>query len=89
MPRRDGPLAGGWWKKGWERAAKEACAVIGVEGDQEWPSNCLRHSFASYHLAHFKDATKTAYEMGSSPDLIYSTYANLVSRRDAAKWWEL
>lgn len=89
MPRRKGPLTGGWWKKGWERAAKEACAVIGVEGAQEWPSNCLRHSFASYHLAHFKDATKTAYEMGSSPDLIYSTYANLVSRRDAAKWWEL
>lgn len=49
MPRREGPMTGGWWKKGWERTAKEACAVIGVEGEQEWPTNCLRHSFASYH----------------------------------------
>ena len=89
MPRRNGPLVDGWWKKGWERTAKEACMVIGVDVALGWPTNCLRHSFASYHLAHFKDATKTAFEMGTSPDLLYATYANLVSRRDAAKWWSL
>jgi hypothetical protein len=25
-------------------------------GIKRWPSNALRHSFASYHLAHFNDA---------------------------------
>ena len=27
--------------------------------------------------------------MGTSPDLLYATYANLVSRHDAEKWWAL
>jgi hypothetical protein len=67
--------------------AKEACRLIGVE-DGVWPSNCLRHSFASYHLAHFRDAAKTAFEMGhTSPALLYQTYANCVTRREAEKWW--
>jgi len=57
---------------------------------KEWPKNCLRHSFASYHLAQSRDAGKTAYEMGhTSPTLLYSTYANAVSRKDAADWWAL
>lgn len=58
-------------------------------GLPKWPKNCLRHSFASYHLAHFRDASKTAFEMGhTSPTLLYQTYANSVSRRDAEEWWE-
>src|SRR4029079_11226046 len=32
---------------------EEARASSGIA---EWESNALRHSFASYHLAHFKDA---------------------------------
>ena len=90
MPRGDAdkPLVHGWSKKRWKPVIREACQVIGVES-LEWPANCLRHSFASYHLAHYKDATKTAFLMGTSPRLLYETYANLVSRRDAAKWWEL
>jgi integrase len=27
---------------------------------KDWPHNALRHSFASYHLAHHQDAAKTA-----------------------------
>lgn len=90
MPRRDAdkPLVDGWSKKRWKPVIREACKVIGAES-LEWPSNCLRHSFASYHLAHFKDTVQTAFLMGTSPRLLYETYANLVSRRDAAKWWEL
>ena len=90
MPRRDAdkPLVDGWSKKRWKPVIREACKVIGAES-LEWPSNCLRHSFASYHLAHFKDTVQTAFLMGTSPRLLYETYANLVSRRDAQKWWEL
>ena len=59
-------------------------------GRGRFPQNALRHSFASYHLAHFKSPEKTAFEMGhTSPRLIYETYANAVSRRDAEAWWAL
>jgi integrase len=90
MPRGDAdkPLVHGWSKKRWKPVIREACQVIGVE-PLEWPANCLRHSFASYHLAHFKDTVQTAFLMGTSARLLYETYANLVSRRDAAKWWDL
>jgi integrase len=30
----------------------------------KWPLNGFRHSYASYHLAHFKDAARLALEMG-------------------------
>lgn len=60
-----------------------------IDGDRMRP-NAFRHSFASYHLAHFRDALKTAFEMGhTSSKLVYETYANAVSRRDAARWWSL
>ena len=59
-------------------------------GKDRFPQNSLRRSFASYYVAHFKDATKTAFEMGhTNPKLLYETYANAVSRRDAALWCSL
>jgi integrase len=91
MPRRDADkaLVDGYSVKRWKPVIREACQVIGIKEPLEWPANCLRHSFASYHLAHFKDTVTTAFLMGTSPRLLYETYANQVSRRDAAKWWEL
>jgi len=35
---------------------KQLEAARSSAGITEWPDNALRHSFASYHLAHFKDA---------------------------------
>jgi integrase len=35
-----------------------------AELGRPWPNNALRHSFASYHLAAFKDAAKLALEVG-------------------------
>ena len=54
-----------------------------------WPGNGLRHSFASYHLAHFRDLAKLAAEMGSSPATIKRDYAELVTPEDAAAFWAL
>ena len=74
------------WKhhRGFPPAVKEAL------GMDKFPLNALRHSFASYHLAHFRDQNKTAFEMGhTTPRLLYERYANSVSRRDAAAWWAL
>lgn len=99
MPRgpADKALVCGWSKKQWGPLVREACQMIGVKPIKlssgkmslRWPSGCLRHSFASYHLAHYQDTVKTAFLMGTSPRLLYETYANQVSRRDADKWWAL
>jgi integrase len=55
-----------------------------------WPDNCLRHSFASYHLAIREDAGATAYQMGhTAPGTLYREYARAVRRSDADCWWAL
>jgi integrase len=55
-----------------------------------WPDNCLRHSFASYHLAIREDAGATAYQMGhTAPVTLYREYARAVRRSDADRWWAL
>ena len=57
---------------------------------QDWPHNCLRHSFASYHLAIREDAGATAYQMGhTAPGTLYREYARAVRRADADRWWAL
>ena len=55
-----------------------------------WPDNCLRPSFASYHLAIREDAVATAYQMGhTSPVTLYREYARAVRRTDADRGWAL
>lgn len=57
---------------------------------ETWPDNCLRHSFATYHLATSRDPGKTAYQMGhSSPAMVRRVYAVPARRADGAAWWAL
>jgi integrase len=56
---------------------------------ENWPPNALRHSFGSYHLAHFKDAPALALQMGNSPDVIFRYYRELVKPKDAARYWQI
>jgi integrase len=57
-------------------------------GLKAWPSNALRHSFASYHLARFQDAAKLALEMGHRDQrLVFAHYRELVRPAEAAKYW--
>jgi integrase len=59
-------------------------------GLKSWPNNALRHSFASYHLAHFQNAAKLALELGhTSQDLIFRHYRELVKPEQAAKYWNI
>jgi integrase len=59
-------------------------------GITEWPDNALRHSFASYHLAHFKDAAALALEMGHSDSgMIFNHYRQLVRPKDAERYWNI
>jgi integrase len=55
-----------------------------------WPANALRHSFASYHLAHFKDAAALALEMGHTDSgMIFAHYRQLVRPNEAARYWSI
>ncbi len=64
--------------------------LVDMLGLKKWPDNCLRHSFASYHLAMWQDAGKTAYQLGhTSPQMVYKAYARAVKREDAERWWAL
>jgi integrase len=55
-----------------------------------WPKNGLRHSFASYRLAATHDAPRVASELGhTSPQLLYSTYRELVLPDEAERYWKI
>ena len=55
-----------------------------------WSSDVLRHSFASYHLAHFKNAAITANELGhTSPVMLFKHYREVVKPDAAAQWWQV
>ena|SRR5215472_730630 len=56
----------------------------------EWPDNALRHSFASYHLAHFEDAASTALQLGHHDSRVTSAhYRELVRPKDAERYWNI
>ncbi len=59
-------------------------------GIAEWPDNALRHSFASYHLAHFKDAKSLALERGHmNSGTTFAHYRQLVKPKDAERYWNV
>jgi integrase len=59
-------------------------------GLARWPKNGLRHSFASYRLAAIHDAPRVASELGhTTPQLLYSTYRELVRPEEAERYWKI
>jgi len=59
-------------------------------GLTRWPKNGLRHSFASYRLAAIHDAPRVASELGhTSPQMLYSTYRELVLPEEAERYWQI
>ena len=59
-------------------------------GIVDWPDNALRHSFASYHLAHLRDAKALALEMGhTNEDMIFTNYRQLVKPKEAERYWNV
>jgi integrase len=64
--------------------------VCKAAGLSRWPNNGLRHSFASYRLAACYDAPRVAGELGhTSPQMLYSTYRELVLPTEAQRYWKL
>jgi integrase len=65
-------------------AARVAAGIV------EWPDNALRHSFASYHLAKFRNQNALALEMGhTNSNMIFEHYRQLVKPKDAERYWNI
>jgi integrase len=62
-----------------------------LAGITKWPDNGLRHSFGSYHVAHYQNPNMTALQMGhTTTDMLFKHYRNYrISKSDAARYWEI
>lgn len=49
-------------------------AMMDKLGWEVWPRNCLRHSFKTYHAAHFQDLPKLAVQMGHAGSSLTITF---------------
>jgi integrase len=70
------------------RAAYRVIAYAKAAGI-EWPTNALRHSYATYRLAQTQDAARVALEMGNSPQMLFRNYRELADEQDAATWFSI
>jgi len=87
MHRGDGAFLEGKTNHDFDPYWKRCAALLGLP---EYPSNICRHTFASMLLSASQNSVTTAFQMGhTSPVLLYSTYANLVTRRDSTAFWQL
>ena len=65
-------------------------AMMDKLGWPTWPRNCLRHSFRTYHAAHFQDLPKLMLQMGHAAlGMTAYTYGGPTPRAQAAAWWSL
>jgi integrase len=85
-PSRTGSVApqGSGWRDGMELVRAKAEL-------SRWPHNCLRHSFASYHLEAYGDAQKTSLMLGhrGGDDLLFDHYRALTTREAADEFWKV
>ena len=58
-------------------------------GYENWPQNCLRHCFGSYHYQLEKNEARTAYEMGNSPAIVRAYYTNGVEQKACERFWAM
>jgi len=80
---KNGPVVAVNWRKKLDRARKAAKLA-------RWPKNGLRHGYASYRLAAIHDAPRVASELGhKSPQMLYSTYRELVLPSEAERYWQI
>ncbi len=91
---RDAKPSGPIWSRSHDdfyAAQKVTAMATGDQGKSpvKWKANGLRHSFASYRLAATSDAAKVAHEMGNSPSVVHSHYAELVTPDEAKQWFDV
>ena len=91
-------------KRRWAWLAKQKGPIVPMESETfhehrrrecrtvlaKWPDNCLRHSFATYHLGRAKNAGLTAFQMGhTSSAMVQRVYAVPAAMADWRAWWAI
>jgi integrase len=57
---------------------------------EEWPKNCLRHSYKSYHIAFYENLELTRFQMGHShSNTTKYKYGAARFKSRAEEWWAL
>jgi len=67
--------------------SKKRLAAVIKQAELTWSPDIMRHSFGSYHLAHGRNVTETAHQMGSSPRMIRQHYENLRTAKEGAEYF--
>ena len=66
---------------------KRACHAAGLA---KWPQNVCRHSFASYHLAKWRNAQETALQLGhATTAMLFRHYREVVTEQEAEAFWSI
>ena len=69
---------------------KQSAKAAKAAGLAHWPSNGLRHSFASYHLAAYQNAPELSLYMGhTAPQMLFAHYREVVRPHEAARYWAI
>lgn len=63
-------------------------AVIRAAG-VEWPPNVTRHTWVSYALAAEESAARIALEAGHAEAVLFSTYREMTTPEEAARFWAI
>lgn len=72
------------------RQYAEAKARAFIRADVPHPHNCLRHGFASYHVAALKDPGKTAVILcHKSQNLLWDVYRGIAEEADGKAYFEI
>lgn len=71
----------------WDRLRKVRAAA----GIADWPQDGLRHTFASMHLAQFKNRHLTAEQLGhgGSIEMLRKKYRHKLRDEEPAKFWNI
>ncbi len=80
--RQNGSICPPQWLRHWRRVRRKA-------GFRHWQPDVLRHTFASYHLRHFKDYAALQYEIGHrDSSLLRTRYINMRGVEQASLFWQ-
>lgn len=74
------------------RQAREKVDLWGddAKGQSRWPSDVMRHCFASYHLLEHGDENATVSAMGhKGSEMLHTHYRGLSTKAEAKRFWAL
>jgi|GEM_PF-1012692 len=88
---KDAPKTGPVFPFRYIEISRTAKRLSGYGGARKWPSDGLRHTFATYHVAAFQNPGHTALLMGhrGSTQMLYRNYRGLTTKAEGDRFFGL